>query len=80
MPAQNPASITGNFLGLEDQKGRAEHKYLERGNLTANNAEPTTTSGGEPTCATEDHSFMERKPGVPDTLPGWKAAKDILNP
>ncbi|CAP79429.1 Pc19g00130 [Penicillium rubens Wisconsin 54-1255] len=45
----------------------------------ANDAEPTTTSGGVPTCVTEDHSFMERKPGGPDTLPGWKAAKNILS-
>ncbi|KAJ5283492.1 FAD dependent oxidoreductase [Penicillium chrysogenum] len=77
--AHNPASTTGKFLGLEDQTGRAERKYLEHVDLAANDAEPTATSGGEPTCATEDHSFMERKPGGPDTLPGWKAAKNILN-
>ncbi|KAJ5398471.1 FAD dependent oxidoreductase [Penicillium sp. CMV-2018d] len=77
--ARNPASTIGSFLGLEDQKGRAEHKYLERVNLAANDAEPTNTSGGESTRATEDHSFMEQKPGGPDTLPGWKIAKNILN-
>ncbi|KAJ5244948.1 FAD dependent oxidoreductase [Penicillium chrysogenum] len=77
--ARNPASTTGKFLGLEDQTGRAERKDLEHVDLAANDVEPTTTSGGQPTCATEDHSFMERKPGGPDTLPGWKAAKNILN-
>ncbi|KGO69304.1 hypothetical protein PITC_095030 [Penicillium italicum] len=76
---ENPASTTGNFLGLEDQKGHGEHKYLERVNLAANDTQSPTTSGEELTCATEDHSFMERKPGGPDTLPGWKAAKSVLN-
>ncbi|KAJ5979415.1 FAD dependent oxidoreductase [Penicillium viridicatum] len=77
--ARNPASTIGSFLGLEDQKGRAEHKYLERVNLAANDAEPTNPSGGPSTCATEDHSFMEQKPGGPDTLPGWKTAKNVFN-
>ncbi|CAI7589959.1 unnamed protein product [Penicillium viridicatum] len=77
--ARNPASTIGNFLGLEDQKGRAEHKYLERVNLAATDAEPTNPSGGASTRSTEDHSFMEQKPGGPDTLPGWKIAKNILN-
>lgn len=67
---ENPTSITGNFLGLEDQKGRGEHKYLERMNLAANDTQSPTASGREPTCATEDHSFIERKPGGLDTLPG----------
>jgi hypothetical protein len=31
------------------------------------------------TCATEDHSFMEKKPGAPDTLPGWEKAKDTVS-
>ena len=48
-------------------------------NLAANDAEPTNTRGGESARATEDPSFMEQKPGGPDTLPGWKIAKNILN-
>lgn len=32
----------------------------------------------EGTCATEDHSFMERKPGGSGALPGWETMKDKL--
>ncbi|KAJ5253192.1 hypothetical protein N7489_003602 [Penicillium chrysogenum] len=78
--ARKPASTIGNFLGLKEQKGRAENKYLQGVDLAANGIDTTTTSGGEPTCASEDHSFMERKPGGSDTLPGWKMAKRILDP
>ncbi|KAJ5264656.1 hypothetical protein N7534_007967 [Penicillium rubens] len=78
--ARKSASTIGNFLGLKEQKGRAENKYLQGVDLAANGIDTTTTSGGEPTCASEDHSFMERKPGGSDTLPGWKMAKRILDP
>lgn len=75
--APKPASTAGSFLGLEDQKARDESKYLQRANLAASD-KPTTTTGGEPTCGTEDHGFMEHKPAGPDTLPGWKSAKNIF--
>jgi hypothetical protein len=32
---------------------------------------------GEPTCASEDHSFMGRKPGDADCLPGWNTLKNM---
>ncbi|KAF3010199.1 hypothetical protein E8E15_000073 [Penicillium rubens] len=67
---QNPTSTTGNFLGLGDQKGRAEHKYLERVNLAANDAEPTTTSGGEPTLQLKIIVLWSESLGVRTPYPG----------
>ena len=49
---------------------------MKRADLDAAN-EPPTTESGEPTCAGEDHSFMEHKAGGPDTLPGWEKAKQL---
>jgi len=66
----------GDFLGLRDQTSRAEAKYRERADL-ARDIKPTTESG-EPTCATEDHSFMGAKPGGSDTWPGWDTAKKLF--
>lgn len=57
----------GGFLGLNDQKSRAQNKYHQR----------ASNDRGEPTCATEDHSFMGRQPGEPDTLPGWNTIRDM---
>jgi hypothetical protein len=68
----------GDFLGLQDQKSRAENKYLQRVDLAEGNASPMN-SQGEPTCATEDHSFMGEKAGGSDTLPGWHAIKNLVN-
>lgn len=76
--ASNPRSQMGNFLGLQDQKTRAENKFLERADLAAANVKPTGEQG-EPTCAGEDHSFMGHKPGGSHTLPGWGKAKNVLD-
>lgn len=67
----------GEFLGLRDQKTRAENKYNARADLAAGSIKPTTEKG-EPTCATEDHSFMGVKPGGNDTWPGWDTLKNIV--
>ncbi|CAL5868318.1 uncharacterized protein PFLUO_LOCUS2542 [Penicillium psychrofluorescens] len=75
--ADNPRSSFGNFLGLQEQKSRAENKFMNRADLAADDLPPTTESG-QPTCAGEDHSFMQRKPGCPDTYPGWEKAKHIF--
>ena len=48
----------------------AEHNFLDRRNREMGEQEGT--------CATEDHSFMTRKPGGSDTLPGWEKAKSAL--
>ena len=65
----------GGFLGLNDQKSRAQNKYLQRADL-AGASSSSTNNRGEPTCATEDHSFMGRQPGEADTLPGWHTIRD----
>ncbi|KAJ5613023.1 hypothetical protein N7510_006217 [Penicillium lagena] len=75
--AENPRSSFGNFLGLQEQKTRAENKFMDRADLAAADAPPTTESG-EPTCAGEDHTFMQRKPGCSNTLPGWETAKHVF--
>ncbi|KAJ5168602.1 FAD dependent oxidoreductase [Penicillium canariense] len=75
--AHNPRSTIGEFLGLQDQKTRAENKFLARADMAAGDTKPTTETG-EPTCATEDHSFMGQKPGGGDTLPGWETVKNVF--
>lgn len=37
-----------------------------------------TNAQGEPTCNSEDHSFMGRKPGASETLPGWETVKNTI--
>ncbi|GAD97486.1 predicted protein [Paecilomyces variotii No. 5] len=74
----NPAASFGNFLGLQDQKSAAHNKFEERFEK-AGGIEPPTTSEGEPTCESEDHSFANHKPGCPQTMPGWSKVKDTYN-
>lgn len=66
----------GEFLGLQDQKSRAENKYLQRADLAGDNP-CSMTGAGEPTCVNEDHTFMDQKPGGSDTLPGWNTLKEF---
>jgi len=73
----NPHEIMGDFLGLRDQKSRAEAKYLARVGHAGDDVKSTTDSG-EPTCSGEDHSFMGTKPGGADTYPGWGTIKNIF--
>lgn len=75
--APNPRSTMGSMLGLETQKTRAKNKYMLRAELAGANVKPMSESG-QPTCASEDHSFMGRKPGSSATLPGWNQAKKWL--
>ncbi|KAF3388646.1 hypothetical protein F1880_003824 [Penicillium rolfsii] len=74
--AHNPASTIGGFLGLKDQKTRAENNFLARADVVSGNPESTEHAG--PTCSTEDHSFMGTKPGGSDALPGWETVKSII--
>ena len=67
----------GSVLGLQDQKLRAENKYMERADLADANARPMSEHG-QPTCASEDHSFMCHKPGGSGTMPGWDMARNII--
>ncbi|KAJ5796375.1 uncharacterized protein N7518_004915 [Penicillium psychrosexuale] len=75
--AINPKSTMGDFLSLSDQKTRAQNKFIERENMLESNALPMNAEG-EPTCVTEDHSFMNHKAGAPDTYPGWSTVKNIF--
>lgn len=75
--ASNPRSTSGEFRGLQDQKTRAENKFMERVDLVEANVKPTNAQG-EPTCASEDHSFMGQKPGGSETLPGWETVKNTI--
>ena len=77
MQATNPKSTMGDFLALSDQKTRAQNKFLERENLLGSNDRPMNAEG-EPTCVSEDHSFMNHKAGAPDTYPGWSTVKNFL--
>ncbi|KAB8235047.1 hypothetical protein ETB97_010720 [Aspergillus alliaceus] len=64
-------SSANEFSSLRDQKNMAEQNFMGRTHREAGE--------NEGTCATEDHSFMERKPGTQDTLPGWEKAKDTMS-
>ncbi|OOQ82279.1 hypothetical protein PEBR_39753 [Penicillium brasilianum] len=70
--AHNPRSTIGGFLGLEDQKSRAENNFLARADLASGKEQIGRT------CETEDHSFMGKKPGESDALPGWQTIKSII--
>lgn len=74
--APNAKSTMGGFLGLQDQKSRAENKYLQRADLADANVKPMNDKG-DPTCASEDHTFMGQKPGGSDALPGWDTIKSF---
>ncbi|OGM45193.1 hypothetical protein ABOM_005846 [Aspergillus bombycis] len=63
-------SSANEFSSLREQKGMAERNFLDRRNRELGEQEGT--------CATEDHSFMTKKPGGSDTLPGWEKAKGAL--
>ncbi|KAJ5081791.1 hypothetical protein NUU61_010055 [Penicillium alfredii] len=73
----NFKTTTGQFQGLHDQKAHADDKYNTREYHATQDIKQTTVNG-EPTCATEDHSFMGEQPGGNDTLPGWEKLKNIF--
>ncbi|KAH8427904.1 uncharacterized protein LDX57_005607 [Aspergillus melleus] len=60
-----PKQTEGEFLSLNEQKGMAGHHYNQRAGL-------------EEPGAAEDRSFMQKKPGAQDTLPGWEKAKNVV--
>lgn len=75
----NPAASIGGFLGLSDQKGAAaahtKQRVVESGGFVD---ETLKKSGVEETCETEDHSFMQRKPGGPDMV-GHSVIKGVVD-
>ncbi|GFF23866.1 hypothetical protein IFM58399_00449 [Aspergillus lentulus] len=71
--ATNPKSSMGQFLGLSSQKGAASSNFEQR----AQGASEMTAKGTS--CDTEDHSFMEHRPGCPETLPGWSKTKGVMD-
>lgn len=75
----NPAASIGGFLGLSEQKGAAaahtKQRIAESGGFVD---EDLKNSGVAETCETEDHSFMQRKPGGPD-MPGHSVIKGIVD-
>lgn len=67
------------FHGLEEQKGAAERNFQKRWQASADDkAPPMNVEDQPPTCANEDHSFMQHKPGASSTLPGWDTAKSVV--
>lgn len=66
-----PADTIFGFHSLEEQKDAAGSKFRNRAMESA---------GGEPLAEDkEDTSFMNRKPGGGETLPGWEKIKDIAS-
>ncbi|KAJ5671942.1 FAD dependent oxidoreductase, partial [Penicillium longicatenatum] len=72
----NARETMGEALGLREQKDQAKFNFMQRVD-DAGDVKPTTEHG-EPTCTTEDHSFMGKKPGGSDALPGWETVKNVL--
>jgi len=75
--AHNPRSTIGGFLGLRDQKTRAENNFLAQSDQVSETGGTSEERTGT-TCTTEDHSFMGKKPGASDALPGWQTVKNII--
>ncbi|KAJ5835837.1 hypothetical protein N7447_001863 [Penicillium robsamsonii] len=75
--ATNPRSTMGDFHALHEQKTRGQNKFLQRESLIDSDVKPMNAEG-EPTCASEDHSFMNHKAGDPDTYPGWSTFKSFF--
>ncbi|KAL2870332.1 uncharacterized protein BJX67DRAFT_280578 [Aspergillus lucknowensis] len=69
VPTDAPADTIYGFHSLEQQKGAAEDKFLNRAAASA--GQPL--QGGK-----EDSSFVKRKPGGGETLPGWEKAKEVI--
>ncbi|KAL3465937.1 hypothetical protein BJX64DRAFT_251303 [Aspergillus heterothallicus] len=66
-----PSDTIYGFHSLEEQKSAAEDKYKTRANASSG-AEPL--EGEKP-----DTTFMNRKPGGGETLPGWDKAKEMVS-
>jgi hypothetical protein len=67
----------GDFLALHEQKTSGQNKFYQRQSMVDNDIRPMNAQG-EPTCASEDHTFMNHKPGGPDTYFGWHAMKNFF--
>ncbi|KAL4865592.1 hypothetical protein BDV12DRAFT_147644 [Aspergillus spectabilis] len=66
----SPSDTIYGFHSLEQQKGAAEEKYKTRA---------IDSAGGEKLPGDkEDTSFMNRKPGGGETLPGWNEVKGVF--
>lgn len=65
----------GSVLGLEQQKVRAENKYYGRADAASHKL---MSDDGKPTCANEDHTFMEYRASGSNTLPGWSTMKNVF--
>ncbi|KAI9370059.1 hypothetical protein BJX61DRAFT_113158 [Aspergillus egyptiacus] len=67
-----PADTIYGFHSLEQQKATAEDKYVNKALASA--GKPQQGDRGK-----EDSSFMNRKPGGGETLPGWDKAKEMIS-
>ncbi|RJE19811.1 hypothetical protein PHISCL_07863 [Aspergillus sclerotialis] len=76
--APNPRATIGQYLGLTSQKAAAGSKNQERFDEAAASSMDRNSERGEPTCESEDHSFMQHRPGCPGTLPGWGKTKNAI--
>ncbi|KAL4780433.1 hypothetical protein BJX76DRAFT_338062 [Aspergillus varians] len=66
-----PADTIYGFHSLKEQKGAAEEKYKTRA---------IESAGGKALAGDkEDTSFMNRKPGGGETLPGWEKVKSMVS-
>lgn len=69
----------GAAAGLQHHKTRAKYQFLDQSAQLddAANVKPMSVHG-EPTCASEDHSFMNHRPGGSQTWPGWGTMRNIM--
>ncbi|KAJ6027975.1 hypothetical protein N7540_003551 [Penicillium herquei] len=74
--APNPRATMGDTLGLQQQKTRAKYHFLQRSDEAAD-VKPMSEHG-EPTCASEDHTFMNHRPGGSKTMPGWGTMRNVM--
>lgn len=76
----NPLASEGGFLGLQGQKGAAQAHTARRVADAGGVLDERVKDGSlDETCATEDHSFMQHKPGGSATLPGSSIIKGAMD-
>ncbi|KAJ5702287.1 hypothetical protein N7488_009835 [Penicillium malachiteum] len=63
-------------LVFSSTKTRAKYHFLQRSDEAAD--EKPMSAHGEPTCASEDHSFMSHRPGGSKTMPGWGTMRNVM--
>ncbi|KAJ5273738.1 hypothetical protein N7478_008863 [Penicillium angulare] len=75
-----PQGVTmADAMKSQQHKIHAKYGFLDQSESARHAAHVKPMSQhGEPTCASEDHSFMNHKPGGSRTMPGWGTMRNLM--